>query len=249
MVSRHPLCSRCHLPIPCGFGLCCVGAVLCFGSWCCTYASFFFVHVGVVRWFHQEWPRQAKPKKGQCTNFSQGHSGMWILLVFLRRNTRIHKNGRNSWTFVLALSLVWFAGATPDSREKILTPPLPLLWPPSIFRREGASYLFWSEAPHGRNLIRTPPPLHTPLTPRRVFQGWGVGENLHLQWCLTLVMVNPLFLCESGIEAVPSEFLVAAVFSFIVFSLGEGWVFLAFLEPVVLNWCCHPVWSVVVPKF
>ena len=24
---------------------------------------------------------------------------MWIVLVFLRKNTRIHKNGRNSWTF------------------------------------------------------------------------------------------------------------------------------------------------------
>ena len=45
-------------------------------------------------------------------------SSMWIVLVFLRKNTRIHKNGRNSWTFVLALSLVWFAGATPDWRRK-----------------------------------------------------------------------------------------------------------------------------------
>ena len=36
------------------------------------------------------------------------------MLVFLRKNTRIHKNGRNSCElFVLALSLVWFAGATP----------------------------------------------------------------------------------------------------------------------------------------
>ena len=26
-------------------------------------------------------------------------SSMWIVLVFLRKNTRIHKNGRNSWTF------------------------------------------------------------------------------------------------------------------------------------------------------
>ena len=26
-------------------------------------------------------------------------SSMWIVLVFQRKNTRIHKNGRNSWTF------------------------------------------------------------------------------------------------------------------------------------------------------
>ena len=26
-------------------------------------------------------------------------SSMWIVLVFPRKNTRIHKNGRNSWTF------------------------------------------------------------------------------------------------------------------------------------------------------
>ena len=51
----------------------------------------------------QEWPRQTKPKKGQFMNFSRGafrnKSSMWTVLVFLRKNTRIHKNGRNSWTF------------------------------------------------------------------------------------------------------------------------------------------------------
>ena len=41
------------------------------------------------------------------------------MLVFLRKNTRIYKKGRNSYElFVLALSLVWFAGATPDTDEK-----------------------------------------------------------------------------------------------------------------------------------
>ena len=29
----------------------------------------------------------------------QNKSSMWIVLVFLRKNTRIHKNGRTSWTF------------------------------------------------------------------------------------------------------------------------------------------------------
>ena len=41
-----------------------------------------------------------------------------VPLVFPRKNTRIHtKNGRNSYElFVLALSLVWFAGVTPESK-------------------------------------------------------------------------------------------------------------------------------------
>ena len=47
--------------------------------------------------------------------FFRSLDSMWIVLVFLRKHTRIHKNGRNSWElFVLALSLVWFAGATPE---------------------------------------------------------------------------------------------------------------------------------------
>ena len=47
-------------------------------------------------------------------------SSMWIVLVFLRKNTWIHKNGRNSWTFSgAALSLVLFAGATPDKRGSL----------------------------------------------------------------------------------------------------------------------------------
>ena len=34
---------------------------------------------------------------------------------FPRKSTRIHKKGEIHELFVLALSLVWFAGATPDS--------------------------------------------------------------------------------------------------------------------------------------
>ena len=53
-------------------------------------------------------------------NFSQGHSGTKVRYVnracFLRKNTRIlTKMGEIHELFVLALSLVWFAGATPDS--------------------------------------------------------------------------------------------------------------------------------------
>ena len=43
---------------------------------------------------NQESPRQTKPKKGQFMNFSRGPE-----LVLPRKSTRIHKNGRNSWTF------------------------------------------------------------------------------------------------------------------------------------------------------
>ena len=41
-------------------------------------------------------------------------SSMWIVLVSPKKNTRIHKNGWNSWTFRFG-PLVWFAGATPET--------------------------------------------------------------------------------------------------------------------------------------
>ena len=79
-------------------------------------------HVMTQKLVHQnfqEWPRQTKPKKGQFMNFSQGHSGTKVQcesrLFSQEKNTRIHKNGRNSWTFRFGLSLVWFAGATPET--------------------------------------------------------------------------------------------------------------------------------------
>ena len=37
------------------------------------------------------------------------------MTVFLRKNTRFHKKGEIHELFVLALSLVWLAGATPES--------------------------------------------------------------------------------------------------------------------------------------
>ena len=53
-------------------------------------------------------------------NFSQGHSGTKVQcessLFSQGKNTRIHKKGEIHELFVLALSLVWFAGATPDEK-------------------------------------------------------------------------------------------------------------------------------------
>ena len=44
------------------------------------------------------------------------------MLVFLRKNTRIHtKMGEIHELFVLAPSLVWFAGATPEKREAVVS--------------------------------------------------------------------------------------------------------------------------------
>ena len=55
-------------------------------------------------------------------NFSQGHSGTKVRDVnracFPKENTpEFTKMGEIHELFVLDLSLVWFAGATPDSRE------------------------------------------------------------------------------------------------------------------------------------
>ena len=68
----------------------------------------------------QEWPRQTKPKKGQFTNFSQGHSGTKVRDVnracFPKKTPEFTKMGEIHELFVLALSLVWFAGATPEKK-------------------------------------------------------------------------------------------------------------------------------------
>ena len=70
--------------------------------------------------FNQEPPRQTKPKKGQFMNFSQGHSGTKVrcesCLFSQGKTPEFTKMGKIHELFVLALSLVWFAGATPDSK-------------------------------------------------------------------------------------------------------------------------------------
>ena len=69
---------------------------------------------------YQEWPRQTKPKKGRFMNFSQGHSGTKVqcesCLFSQGKAPEFTKMGGTHELFVLALSLVWFAGVTPDKR-------------------------------------------------------------------------------------------------------------------------------------
>ena len=66
----------------------------------------------------QESPRQTKPKKGQFMNFSQGQSGTKVRCescLFSQGTTpEFTKMGEIHELFVFALSLVWFAGATPE---------------------------------------------------------------------------------------------------------------------------------------
>ena len=66
----------------------------------------------------QESPRQTKPKKEPKRKVREFRPFLWILVFFLRRTSTIHiellfRNApsKSSWT---DLSLVWFAGATPD---------------------------------------------------------------------------------------------------------------------------------------
>ena len=73
---------------------------------------------GQFQYHSQEWPRQTKPKKGQFMNFLQGHFGTKVqcesCLFSQRKTPEFTKMGEIHELFVLALSLVWFAGATPD---------------------------------------------------------------------------------------------------------------------------------------
>ena len=67
---------------------------------------------------NQEWPRQTKPKIAQFMNFSQGRSGTKIqcesCLFSQGKTLEFTKMGEIHELFVLPLSLVWFAGATPE---------------------------------------------------------------------------------------------------------------------------------------
>ena len=74
---------------------------------------------------YQEWPWQTKPKKGQFMNFSQGHSGTKVRYVNRACFPKEKHQNSQEWAkihelFVLTLSLVWFAGATPENTTVIL---------------------------------------------------------------------------------------------------------------------------------
>ena len=73
---------------------------------------------------NQESPRQTKPKKGQFMNFSRGHSGTKVqcesCLFSQGKTPESTKMGEIHELFVLALSLVWFAGATSELSSAIL---------------------------------------------------------------------------------------------------------------------------------
>ena len=114
-------------------------------------------------------PANQTKEKGQFMDFSQGHSGTKVqyesCLFSKGKNTRIHrKMGEIHELFVLALSLVWFAGATPEFRGPLAShdsnpyppyPPYPNLEgrePPLTLRREN-QYLYF-----GRFFPCTPGP-------------------------------------------------------------------------------------------
>ena len=66
----------------------------------------------------QESPRQTKPKKGPKRKVHEFRPFLWILEFFLRKTSTVHIEllfwnapAKSSWT---DLTLVWFAGATPE---------------------------------------------------------------------------------------------------------------------------------------
>ena len=67
---------------------------------------------------HDSGVTPANQKKGQFMNFSRGQSGTKVrceLRLFSQGNTpEFTKMGEIHELFLLALSLVWFAGATPE---------------------------------------------------------------------------------------------------------------------------------------
>ena len=90
--------------------VCMLGAMRSLGCSC--------LGVSIFLCMFQEWPRQTKPKKGQFMNFSQGHSGTKVqcesCLFSQGKTPEFTKMGEIHELLVLALFLVWFAGATPE---------------------------------------------------------------------------------------------------------------------------------------
>ena len=74
--------------------------------------------VGIVR------SGPGKPNQGQFMNFSQGHSGTKVqcesCLFSQGKHQDLQKRGEIHELFVLALFLVWFAGATPEIVQTVL---------------------------------------------------------------------------------------------------------------------------------
>ena len=106
---------------------------------------------------YQEWPRQTKPKKGQFMNFSQVHSGTKVqcesCLFSQGKAPEFTKMGEIPELFILPLSLVWFAGATPDEYREVL------FW--YYFRSMNSDKRLWHSQGQ-RKFLRTGLPLEGP---------------------------------------------------------------------------------------
>ena len=76
----------------------------------------------LLRIYFRSHPGKPNQRKASSWTFPGGipdKSSMWIVLVFPRKTPEFTKMGEIHEVFVLALSLVWFAGATPDYFPKI----------------------------------------------------------------------------------------------------------------------------------
>ena len=86
---------------------------------------------------NRESHRQTKPKKGQFMNLSRGHSGQKFDVnraCFPKdKHQKSHRNGEIHELFVLTLSLIWFAGATPEQNAQYPCPK-----DPSVLKKNGA---------------------------------------------------------------------------------------------------------------
>ena len=101
----------------------------------------------------QQSPRQTKPKKGPKRKVHEFRPFLWILFFFCRKTSTIHIEllFRNALQKVHELTLVWFAGATPDwtgpIANSLLVRTRPLSYQTSLgvittktFLREGKSW-------------------------------------------------------------------------------------------------------------
>ena len=119
-------------------------------SW--SWSTFFcFLRTNLLR----SGPGKPNQRKAGSWTFSGGIPAEQKFNVnracFLRISTRIHKNGRNSWTFRFGPFLVWFAGATPDLQRILPSSTKPMLIKCSEYFLGKGCIFFTEELAPGRS--------------------------------------------------------------------------------------------------
>ena len=121
-------------------------------------------------------------------NFSQGHSGTKVRNVnracFPKEKTpEFTKMGEIHELFVLALSLVWFAGASPDKEKKIRAHASKVLSGKAPTLPSGLTYMTWPKVGQQTQIMSRPGKPNQKKGQNEKFMNFAY---LYEFWCLSL---------------------------------------------------------------